>query len=127
MIIDTRPQIVDLKCYGGDDLSLRVDVTGADYSTATWTAQVRTDHDSDVNATFTCTPDATGATLVLQDADTQALLNLGTPQQPVYGAPFTSSVLKYQGVWDVQVNSGGAIKTLVQGVIEVYADVTRAV
>lgn len=127
MIIDTRPQSVDLKCYGGDTLSLRIDVTGADYSLATWTGQVRADHDSVVDAEFLVTPDATGANIVLTDDSTELLLSLGNPPAPAYGAALSSSVLKYQGVWDVQVDTGGPTKTLVQGIIEVYADVTKVV
>lgn len=127
MIIDTRPQIVDLKTYGGDTLSLRIEVTGADYSTAAWSGQVRADHDSAVDAEFIVTPDATGANIVLTDEATQALLELGNPPAPAYGAALSSNVLKYQGVWDLQVDTGGPTKTLVQGTIEVYADVTKVV
>jgi hypothetical protein len=125
--IDTLPASVDLKAYGGDALSFRVNVTGADYSTASWTGQVRLDHDSTVDATFTITPDATGANVVLPAAQTELLLTAGIPETPAYGAPKTSLVRKYYGVWDIQVNNGGAVKTLVQGLIEVYADVTKVV
>lgn len=125
MLIDTRPASVDIKCYGGDDLSLRINVTGADYSGADWTAEVRADHDSPVDATLVCAPDLTGGTVTLLGADADALRDIDNAPAPAYGAPFSSTVLKYRGVWDVQVDNGGPVKTLVQGVIEVYADVTQ--
>lgn len=124
-IIDARPASVDLKAYGGDALSLRINVTGADYSAATWTGQVRVDHESPVDATFTITPDATGANAVLSSAQSDLLILAGTPEVPAYGAPKTSLVRYYYGVWDIQVEDGGVVKTLVQGLIEVYADVTK--
>jgi hypothetical protein len=123
--IDTRPQSVNLKIYGGDDLTFRVNVTGADYSAATWTGQVRLDHDSSADANFTIDPDLTGADVLLDGVSTAALLDLGVTETPEFGAPKSSLVRKYFGVWDIQVDDGG-VKTLVQGLIEVYADVTRA-
>ena len=126
-VIDTRPESVDLKIYGGDTLPLRINVTGADYSTATWTGQVRLDHDSAADASFTITPDATGANAVLSDEATAALLDLGVTEAAAYGAAKSSLVRKYYGVWDIQVELAGNIRTLAQGLIEVYADVTKAV
>lgn len=121
--LDSRPNQVDLRVYGGDDFSLRIDVTGADYSTATWTGQIRTDHGADVDAEFVIVPDSTGATASLTDTSTAALAALGVIP---FSSTKQSSVRTYQGVWDIQVVSGGAVRTLVQGLIDVYIDVTRA-
>jgi hypothetical protein len=122
--IDTRPASVNLKVYAGDATSLRLNVSGADYSGASWTGQVRLNHDAAVDATFTITPDSTGATIVLPAAQTQQLLDAGAPETPVEKS---SLVRYYHGVWDVQVQTGPSVKTLVQGLIEVYADVTKVV
>lgn len=124
-VIDTRPNTLDIKSYGGDDLPLRVNVNGADYSGAVWKAQVKLDHDSAADAEFQITVDALGADLVLLADDVAALMELGTPELPVYGAKPTSIVRKYLGVWDLQVDDNGSVKTLIQGLFEVYADVTR--
>ena len=121
--LDSRPNQVDLRVYGGDDFVLRLDVTGADYSAADWSGQIRLDHDADVDAEFVIVPDATGATAALSELATAQLAALGVA---AYSTTKQASVRKYQGVWDIQVNNGGSVKTLVQGLIEVYADVTRA-
>jgi hypothetical protein len=124
-MIDTRPSIQNIKCYAGDALPLRFNVTGADYSSHVWSGQVRETHDGEVLAEFVCVPDVTGANVVLTGISTALLAALDNAPPPAYGADFTSDVLKFLGVWDVEVESGGVVKTLVQGTIEVYAQVTR--
>lgn len=138
-VIDARPQGVELKAYAGDTFSFKI-ITDVDYTTYTWTGQIRSDHpDQEVDASFTFgTPESAAGkweTVVTLSADsTQALADLVVepPVTPsilnVGGAASTlTSVNTYKGVWDIQVMFNEVVKTLVQGTITVDEDVTRGV
>lgn len=135
-ILDTRPQGVAIHGYAGDTLTLTI-VTDVDYSTYTWSGEVRTDHaDGVADATFSFgvqTPVSTKfhTPATLTAADTRGLADL-IPEDdlpPVYTKSGTSDVSvstqQYNGLWDIQVTApGGEVTTLVQGTITIDADVT---
>lgn len=127
--INTLPEIIDIKAYAGDTLKFRVNVLG--YDTYDWSGQIKLDHDSVSDGSFTVTVDATGADVVLDSVSSEALLAAGTPEEPVYGAPKSSLARGYYGVWDLQVEDAGSnppdVRTIAQGLIEVYYDVTKVV
>lgn len=137
-VIDARPQGVELKAYAGDTFSFKI-ITDVDYSTYTWTGQIRSIHsDQVVDASFdfsvpvlvegkwetfvTLSADSSQALadLVVEPPVTPSILNVGKPSTK-------TSVNTYNGVWDIQVKTGEVVKTLVQGTITVDEDVTRGV
>lgn len=111
---DTRPTEVNIDHYGGDTLSIAVKVSSEIVAGREWSAQVRSARTSQrIDATFTCTPNAEGADVVLAAADCRALSERG----------------EYNGFWDVQLSApAGAdpVTTLAQGAIKIHPDVTRA-
>jgi hypothetical protein len=143
--IDTRPQGVALKAYAGDTLVFNV-ITDVDYSSHVWTGEIRSEHyDATPDATFTfgdsilvpaegAVPDKWHTAVTLAATATRALAELSPDDdlQPQYIKIGTAladavSLQQYSGIWDIQVESGGVVTTLVQGTITVDADVTRAV
>lgn len=120
--INLRPSILNLLLYAGDGFSIRLvckDTAGASIDiTGSVTAQIRADrlHPNDPPlASFTVSMvDAyLGIVgLTLADEDTLALLGDG--------------VDSFTGVWDVQWTPVDMeTRTLVQGTVEIVADVTR--
>lgn len=76
----------------------------------TWSAEIRADREpaTPVEASFTVTAiDETTVQLVLSATDSAALRG-------------------FMGVWDVQVDCDGDVRTLVQGKVTMDPDVTRA-
>lgn len=137
-IIDTRPQGIALMGYAGDTLPLTI-VTDFDYSTYTWSGEVRKDHaDAVVDAEFVIGATVPVSTkfhtpVYLSAASTRALADLSPTDDlpPTYTKSGTSdiavSVQQYSGVWDIQVELAGVVTTLVQGTITIDADITRGV
>jgi hypothetical protein len=121
-VLSTVPQGVDINIYSRDTFPLRITVDGLNYSQHTWSAQIRSNHDAPIDAEFEVYPDATGANLILTSEAVGQLADLGKPIRSLQGS---SLFLKYSGVWDVQVEDAGIVTTLVQGFVNVYADVTR--
>lgn len=123
-LIDTRPQIVDIWHYAGDTLPIGVNTTD-NFSTATWTGEVRLDHaDATADATFSFVvdPGGSGAVAILSDVDTRALNDLGNPVTED-GKTFT----RYEGIYDIQIEAvDGTVRTLFRGSIKIDSDVTRA-
>lgn len=118
--IDTRPQIVNIICYAGDTLVLRVYTTD-DFSTATWTGQVRLNHaDSTPDASFTFIPDTGGAVVTLSDESTASLNLLGSDITE-NGQTFK----RYSGLYDVQIELSGNVRTLFRGSISIDSDITK--
>lgn len=120
--LNFRPQILDLYIYAADGLSIKlackdkagnpIDINGS------VTAQIRADrlHPTDpplVNFTVSLVDAYLGIVgLTLSAASSLALLPLGEN--------------KFTGVWDVQWTPETALpRTLVQGIVECVADVTR--
>lgn len=119
--IDTRPTVVNIFHYAGDTLTMQINTNGL-FGAGTWTGQVRAQRDQPVDATFTITPNAEGASAVLSAADAEALSMLGVPVT-VDGIPYT----RYTGVYDIQVTEGAVVATVVRGTITVDSDVTQVV
>ena len=109
---DTRPTEVNIDHYGGDTLTIRVNVDAAVVAGRDWNAQVRNARTSQaIAATFSIVEDATGADVVLASADCRRLSERG----------------KYSGFWDVQLSVAGGdpVTTLAQGELNIHPDVTR--
>lgn len=126
--IDTRPMTADLKIYGGDTFEVYV-ITVDDFSTWTWTAQVRKTHGGTVDASFTIGADEMDGgfhkrLLTLSATDTRDLVDAPGALQNKAVAPM-GFVTAYRGIWDVQVENSGVVKTLAQGDVTVESDVTR--
>lgn len=129
--LDTTPQIVDIKHYGGDTLTVKVTAPAEVTDGMTWAAQIKAARDAPTpDAEFDiAAPAASGdpAFLTLTAADSAALV-AGTPVVTKRGSNgITRSVQQYVGVWDCQVSAAGLdpVRTLVQGSITLEMDVTR--
>lgn len=136
-VMDARPSGVEIRGYAGDTLTFYVN-SEESFSGYTWTGQVRSTHDAteaDVEFTIGATTPVdsryrTPVTLSSLDTRTLADLAIETDVAPQYvkinGTKMTlSSVRTYYGYWDVQVTQGNVTKTIVQGTIQIDADVTR--
>jgi hypothetical protein len=117
-----RPNILNLLLYAGDGFSLRLlckDTAGAPIDvTGVVTAQVRLDRvhpDDPPLAVFTVSlVDAYMGVIGLTLSDAQTLSLLGAGEE------------KFTGVWDVQWTPVSMqSRTLIQGIVECVADVTR--
>lgn len=109
---DTRPTEVNIDHYGGDTLTIRVNIDAAVVAGRVWNAQVRTARTSQaIAATFSIIEDGTGADVTLSSDDCKALSSRG----------------RFTGVWDVQLSAAGAdpVTTLAQGDLVIHPDVTR--
>jgi hypothetical protein len=110
---DTRPTVVDIDHYGGDTLSIRVNVAADVVAGRVWKAQVRTKRTDAVPAAdFICLPDSTGCTVMLESESCKALAAAGP----------------YKGYWDVQVastNGRDPVTTFAGGILNISPDVTR--
>lgn len=119
-IIDTRPPWVDIKHYAGDTLVFNLEID-SNYSTATWTGQIRLDHaDASVDATFTIEPHITGATVTLSDEDSTMLNDSGVS---VTEDGYTFK--RYSGIFDIQYDDNGEVHTVIRGSIIIDEDITR--
>jgi hypothetical protein len=130
-VLSTTPDVVDLQCYAGDTLTIRVEILddpAGFIAGREWSAQVRSAWDAaTVDAQFVCTPDATGCTLTLPAAQTSALVGM-----TLLAAPGTFTIVqgKYVGVWDVQLapaGGGDPTTTVARGQATFTGDVTRQV
>lgn len=122
--INVSPPLVDLTLYAGDDVEFRLICTDKDGDPVDVggeiEAQIRLDRkqESASLADFNAVMDEAGngiVTLTLTGEQTKSLItdwNLG----------------KFAGVWDVQwTNNAAEVRTLCQGKVECWADVTRPV
>jgi hypothetical protein len=140
-VMDARPSGVEIRGYAGDTLTFYVNSLES-FSGYTWSGQVRSTHDAtteDVEFTIGATTPVTidgvakyRTPVTLSSLDTRTLADLAveTDALPQYvkinGTKMTlSSVRTYYGYWDVQVTQGNVTKTIVQGTIQIDADVTR--
>lgn len=125
-MLDVVPDTVDIRAYAGDTLTIRVTAPDALVGGLDWLAQVRTtDTDTTVAATFDITPPAVPdgpAYLVLPAATTRLLA--GTLGREL---PTTRSIIRFTGVWDVQVSDAGSdpVTTLARGQLTIDMDVSR--
>lgn len=119
--INVSPPLVDLTLYAGDDVDFRlictdnagnpVDVSGG------VAAQVRLDRTLEGTALLDFETDLADA------VDGIVMLSLTGDQTK---SLITDDSGKFTGVWDVQWTSPDAeVRTLCQGKVECYADVTR--
>lgn len=113
MAFDTRPQTVDIHHYGGDTLTIRVNIDEEFVIGREWSAQVRSRRgSSQPDATFVITTDKHGAHVRLRAEDARRLAARNV----------------YTGFWDVQLappGGGDPVTTLVEGTLRIYPDVTR--
>ena len=123
--IDTRPEVVDIRHYAGDTLSIRVNAPSEFVAGREWSAQVRSDREvSQVDAVFDVAVDATGAVLTLTAEQTRTLASGGALVRMT-----RASVMRYTGEWDVQVSGPGGtdpVTSLAQGRLTIDLDVTRS-
>jgi hypothetical protein len=124
-VLSTIPDAVDIHHYGGDTLPVLITCPASYVAGRDWNAQVRSTRDAvAVDATFVVTPGGVDETyLTLPGAIVAELLATKGVQVRVDG----KLVLRYTGVWDVQVSDGGLdpISTLAHGVLLIDQDVTR--
>lgn len=124
--LSTVPMVVDVHHYSGDTLYLRVEVDAVAVGGRDWDAQVRRDRTAgDVDAIFEIVPGETDDVIFLMlpgDVVTGLVDAWGSPVR-VKG----KQMIRYTGVWDVQVSDGGRdpITTLAQGALLIDIDVTR--
>lgn len=135
--INTTPDIVNITHYGGDTLTIKVEVSDDLAGGAEWHAQLRSDPLSATSdAEFVITTHMDGATLVLPGSVTRDLVEgVNATAFAAFNAnpmPFATStaVKDYVANWDVQISGPGGIdpiKTLARGVITITLDISRAV
>lgn len=135
--LDTRPQIVDITCLGGDTLTIIVNAPFALTQGKEWLAQVRLSRDAPtVDATFTITPstaDGTPSYVMLPAADTARLAGTGVVvsreiKNLMGRVSRLASIQQYVGVYDVQISAAGGadpVNTLAQGTLTIEMDVSR--
>lgn len=150
-VIDQQPQgSIELRAYAGDTFSFKI-IVDTDYTGYTWSGQIRSNYtDQVVDTTF----DFSELTVVppvppevpeiptweiyvsLSSDKTQLLADLIDESLvesdiiPIHGIIVGSdnvqvSTHTYSGVWDIQVESGNVVRTLVKGTIIIDTDVTR--
>lgn len=121
------PETVNLAIYAGDTFNMSM-TTPFDWSTYTWTGQIRQTIGGTVDGTFTFLPlsEVTGETdfgmvAMLSADDTRALATAYTTDD--------TDTTNYDGYYDVQVsfqdeNGFDVVRTLVAGKVVVVSDVT---
>lgn len=113
--ISTEPGELDLEHYSGDTLSLRVNVDAAVVAGREFLAQIRNQATSQkIAASFSITPDATGADVILLGEASEELTVRG----------------EYEGVYDIQLAMPGGldpVTTILKGKITLIPDVSREV
>lgn len=122
--ITIQPPVLDLSLYAGDGISFRLiceDEAGNQVNiTGTVEAQVRVDRSEGSSSIVDFAADLAASnagviTLSLTGAQTQLLVEDPSTQKG-----------KFTGVWDVEWHAlGKEPRTLCQGKVECYADVTR--
>jgi hypothetical protein len=122
--INVQPPVLDLSLYAGDGISFRLickDETGSPVNiTGTVEAQVRVDRSPTSSPIVEFT-----AGLTQSNQGTVMLSLTGDQTQTIMDDP-SSKNGKFTGVWDVQWTPGGQEpRTLIQGKVECFADVTR--
>jgi hypothetical protein len=136
--IDTRPDSVDVFHYAGDTLTLKIEVDDDLADGMEWTAQVRASRDASApDAEFEIDLIEDGASLTLTAATTTELATVSgillsgptlRTANPVAFAAGATQMLRYSGVWDVQIaapGGGDPVISLAQGVLTIDMDVSR--
>lgn len=130
--LTTIPNVVNVRHYGGDTLYIYVKAPPELTDAKEWSAQVRANRLATVvDATFTITPSAGAGlptTLMLPAAVVRDLLDDATQIRVKDSAGQYAMVMRYQGVWDVQIAAAGGtdpVQTLAQGTLTIDLDVTR--
>lgn len=121
MSIDTRPQIININHYAGDELVLTV--MAPDYSLYQWTGQIRSDYIvPDVDAYFEISGTGTSRRVALTATDSAMLVETKGVLVVENGA----QIRRYVGVYDVQAALDTSVRSLFRGSITIDSDVTRA-
>ena len=111
--LSTIPQEVNIVHYGGDTLTLHINIAPELIGGREFRAEVRSKATLQrVDATFVVVLTAAGADIQLLSADCQRLSARGT----------------YEGVWDVQLampDGGDPVTTLGYGELSIVPDVTK--
>lgn len=129
--ISTEPQVVNIKHYGGDTLTVKITVPAGYADGLDWDAQVRSVRNAaTVDATFLIQqPAAPGdpGYITLLAAECARLIGMGTTRKERAPDGSLRSIQSYAGVYDCQVSDAGLdpVKTLVQGDLLLSMDVTR--
>lgn len=139
--LSTVPEVVDIEHYGGDTLTVRLDLPdGFADAALEWRAQIKSAREQTTpDAVFAITEPTgpgTPAFLVLSSADSARLVGVGTGAlgmgQAIIRRRAKDGTLRvirqYSGQWDVQVSGIGGVdpvRTLVQGALTIEIDVTR--
>lgn len=133
--LSTVPDVVDIDHYGGDTLTVRIDLPDEFTSAAMeWRAQIKgTREQTTPDAEFAITEPSgpgTPAFLVLSSEESGRLVGTGSIVRVRAKDGSLRVIRRYVGQWDVQVSgAGGAdpVRTLVQGAMKIEIDVTREV
>lgn len=104
--IGALPARINLDLYQGDDFTFTVTVTGLSLTGAAAAAEIRRQPGT-VLAAFTATVDETLGTISL-----------------FLPAAATAALDPDPAVWDLQVTTGGRVRTLVRGAVQIVAQVT---
>lgn len=130
-LLSVLPKVVDVDCYGGDTLTIRVDAPSSLIADREWSAQVRKAPGAPaVDATFIIVPptETDGPAFLTLPGEVTALLAASGTVVNIGGIGRTVMAKKYTGVWDVQVapaGGGDPITTLARGSFTSTDDVTR--
>lgn len=120
--LDLTPQILNIKLYAGDGVIFRLVVTDVNDAPVNLTglikAQIRLSRASGDPALAEFSADLTDA------ANGIVMLSLTGEETTALEPP--PSLKKFKGVWDIEWHpEGESPRTLVQGNVECYNDVTR--
>ena len=111
--LSTMPEEINVVHYGGDTLTIHIQITAQTIGGRTFFAQVRQKAtNSRIDATFGVIVTAEGADIVLSSEDSKRLSARGV----------------YEGVWDVQLaeaDGSDPVTTLAYGDMVINPDVTR--
>lgn len=124
--LSTVPMVVDVHHYGGDTLSLLVEIPAAVVAGRDWDAQVKSSREAlTTDAVFDIIPGGTADEWIMQinGATITELIDTKGVLVRVDGKQIT----RYVGVYDAQISVGGLdpIQTVVQGTLTIDLDVTR--
>jgi hypothetical protein len=128
--LDTRPESVDVLAYAGDTLELTVVAPGSLVTGKTWKADVKATTDAvAIDASWDITPPVANggpAFITLDSATTRLLASMGTQTRAKNRAGKVVDVIRYTGVFDVQISLAGSdpVRTLLKGTLAIDQDVT---
>jgi hypothetical protein len=131
VVLDVRPDSIDVLGYAGDTLTLAVVAPASLVDGKTWKAEIRSAESSSVvDASFAITPPTVAdgpAYLVLDSETTRLLAGTGVLRRIRSRDGTTYEVIRYKGVFDCQVSVNGSdpVRTLVKGTLSIDQDVTR--